>query len=166
MSFREIKPEDFSANPFTSIGKEWMLITSGDEKSYNTMTASWGGVGVLWNKNVAFAFIRPQRYTYEFTEKNDYFSLCFFDDEYKKALSFCGAKSGRDCDKAKETGLTPEFSEDAPYFEQAKAVLICKKLYAQPLEEQFVIDQNIKGNYVNNDYHKMYVGEIVKLLVK
>lgn len=166
MSFKEISCENYNANPFTSIGKEWMLITSGDKNNYNTMTASWGGVGVLWNKNVVFAFIRPQRYTYEFIENNEYFSLCFFDEQYKSALSFCGTKSGRDYDKAKETGLTANFDFEAPCFEQAKAVLICKKLYAQPFENQFIIDKSIESNYAQNDYHKMYVGEIVKVLEK
>ena len=127
-NFKEISPNEIRDNPFKLIGKDWMLVTAGDKSKFNTMTASWGGVGILWNKPVAFTFIRPQRYTFEFTEQGEYYTLSFFDEEYRKALNFCGTKSGRDYDKVKETGLTPVFSEDAPYFGEAKLVLVCKKL--------------------------------------
>ena len=84
---------------------KWCLITAGNKDSYNTMTASWGAMGELWNKDACFIFIRPQRYTLEFTEREELFTLSFFSEEYKNALMFCGRNSGRDCDKAKETGL-------------------------------------------------------------
>ena len=101
------------------------------------MTVSWGSVGIMWNKPVAFTFIRPQRYTFGFLEKNGMFTMSFFDEEYRKALQICGTKSGRDIDKVAATGLTPAFTEDGvPYFEEAKLVLICKKLYAQDLNEE------------------------------
>lgn len=165
MNFKEINCEELKFNPFTKIGKEWMLITAGTEEKYNTMTASWGGLGVLWNKNVAFAFIRPQRYTLEFVKNSDYFTLSFFEDDYKKALSFCGKYSGRDYDKAKETNLTPCFNFEAPTFEQAKLVLVCKKLYSQYLTEESVIEESVKNNYPTNDYHEMFIGEIVHCYV-
>ena len=100
-NFKEVPISELSFNPFTLIDKEWMLITAGDAEKCNTMTASWGGLGELWKKYVSFIFIRPQRYTLEFIEKKDYYSLCFFDKEFKSALSYCGAKSGRDVDKIK-----------------------------------------------------------------
>ncbi|MEG2054648.1 MAG: flavin reductase, partial [Oscillospiraceae bacterium] len=153
-------------NIFDLIGKKWMLVTAGDKESYNTMTASWGGVGVLWNKNVAFSFIRPQRYTFEFLESNSSYTLSFYNVDWKKSLSLCGSNSGRDIDKAKETGLIPVFNQNAPYFEQAKLVLVCKKLYGQFLNKESIIDSELTGSYTNNDYHKMYVGEIVKVLIK
>ena len=128
MAFREIDPKELTGNPFERIGSQWMLVTAGDQNRYNTMTASWGGLGVMWGKNVAYTVIRPQRYTYEFMESNDTYTLSFYGKEYKTALNFCGSKSGRDVDKAKETGLTPVFSEAAPYFEQAEIVLVCRKL--------------------------------------
>ena len=160
-------PETLSQNAFKLIGKDWMLITAGDEEKYNTMTASWGGVGVLWNESVAFAFIRPQRYTYEFTENNGLFTLSFFDEEYRSALRFCGANSGRDCDKAEKTGLTPVHEDGLTYFAEAKLVLVCEKLYAQDLTaESFVDKAIIDKNYPNNDFHRMYVGKIVKCLKK
>ncbi len=166
----KFKQADISAlnfNPFTKISKEWMLVTAGSEQKNNTMTASWGGVGVLWNKNVSFVFIRPQRYTLGFIEQQDCYSLCFFDEEYRAALSYCGTKSGRDVDKVKETGLTPVYDEAAPYFAQAKLVLICRKLYKQDIDASCILADGIDhANYPNKDYHKMFIGEIEKVLIK
>lgn len=162
---REISPFELNENFFKAIGKDWTLVTAGDKNKYNTMTASWGSVGIMWNKPVAFTFIRPQRYTYEFMENSDYYTLSVYGEEYRSALTLCGTRSGRDIDKAKETGLTPVFDEKAPYFAQAKMVLVCRKMYAQNLNEDSVIDESIKSNYADNDYHKMYVSEIVKVLV-
>lgn len=165
--FREIKCEDLNKNIFDTVGREWMLITAGDKESFNTMTASWGGLGVLWSRNVAFCFVRPERYTFKFTEDNEYFSLAFFGGEYKKELAFCGSKSGRDTDKAEACGFTPCFDENAPYFEQAQTVLICKKLFAQQFDESSFVDKSILDTYYNGDgYHMAYVGEIVKVLRK
>jgi flavin reductase (DIM6/NTAB) family NADH-FMN oxidoreductase RutF len=141
-------------------------VTSGDKDKFNTMTISWGGVGIMWGKNVAFTFIRPQRYTYEFIEKGDFYSMSFFDEEYKDALKFCGSKSGRDYDKVKETGLTTAFTEDGvPYFVEAKLVLICKKMYAQTLNEESIVDAEAVSKWYDNDFHKMYVSEITNVLV-
>lgn len=162
---REISPYELNDNVFQTIGKDWLLVTSGNEEKYNTMTASWGSLGIMWNKPVAFTFIRPQRYTYEFLENNEYFTLSVYGEEYRNALKICGTKSGRDIDKAKETGLTPVFDEKAPYFEQARLVLVCRKMYAQDLNEESIIDESIKANYSANDYHRMYASEIVKVLV-
>lgn len=166
--FTEIIPQDITDNPFKAIGRDWMLITAGNLNSYNTMTASWGGLGVLWGKNVAFCVIRPTRHTYGFIEKADTFTLSFFDDEFKKALSFCGSHSGRDIDKAKETGLTAaETDNGSVYFSEARLVLECRKLYFDDIDPENFIDPNINAaNYSEKDYHRMYVGEIVKVLSK
>ena len=165
--FQPIKPTDITDNTFSLIGKDWMLITAGTPGSYNTMTASWGGVGVLWNRNVCFIFVRPTRYTYEFLEKNDPFSLSFFTDEWKKALSFCGSKSGRDVDKARETGLRPFAGKNKTTgFEQARLVIECKKLYYHDFDPDRFLDPSIEENYSKNDYHRMYVGEILSVNVK
>ena len=166
MSFQELDTQSLTMNPFSLIGDKWMLITSGNQEKYNTMTASWGSVGVMWGKNVVFAFIRPQRYTFEFVEKEEYFTLSFYPDEYKKALSLCGKVSGRDVDKAKEANLTPIFDEQAPYFEEANLVLVCKKLYAQNLSSEYFCEKDLDKFYPIKDYHKMFVGEIVKVLAK
>lgn len=164
--FKEISANSLNENFFKLIGEKWMLITAGKEKNLNMMTASWGGVGVLWNKNVAFSFIRPNRYTFEFTEQNDYYTLSFYDDEFKSELSFCGTNSGRDVDKIEKTGFTPIFDEAAPYFKESKLVLVCKKIYTQYLAPELFLDPTIEQNYPLKDYHKMYVGEIEKVLIK
>ena len=165
--FNEIDLKSNSLNPFTKIGKEWMLITAGNEENFNTMTASWGGLGVLWNKDVAFTFIRPSRYTFEFTEREEYFSLCFFPEEYRNALMFCGRNSGRDCDKIAQTGLTPKFIDGVPCFEEASLVLICKKMYSQEMNDACAFCDDVRKNYAENEpYHTFYVGEIVKAYKK
>ena len=159
---KEISINELNMNPFTKIGKEWMLITAGSEESFNTMTASWGAMAELWNEDVCFIFIRPQRYTYEFTEKNNRFTLSFFSEEYKKALTFCGRNSGRDCDKAKETGLTPKAIDGSMGFKESRLTIVCEKLYYQDLDPKGFIDETLDSkNYALKDYHRMYVGKIV-----
>ena len=154
-------------NPFEMIGKDWMLVTAGNENGWNTMTASWGFMGVMWGKNVATTVIRPQRYTKEFIDKNEYFTLSFFEEEQRGALAYCGKYSGRDVDKAKETGLAPLFVDGTTAFEQAKTIIVCKKLYVQDMDPESFVDTSIDGQwYPDKDYHTAYVGEIVAVYVK
>ncbi len=164
MGFRETNIRDIKTSAVELISDRWMLVTAGNETSFNTMTASWGGVGELWKKDVVFTFIRPQRYTFEFMEKSDYFTLCFFDG-YKKELALCGAKSGREIDKVKECGFTP-VSDSGVYFKEASLVLICKKLAYQDMDPKGFLDPSIMDNYAEGDFHRTYVGEILKVLVK
>lgn len=160
---KEINIMELNFNPFKRINNDWCLITAGDEKSFNTMTASWGGVGILWSKPVATCYIRPQRYTKEFVDKSQYFTMSFFPDGYRKALSFCGTYSGRDHDKPAETGLTPVFTDGAVTFGEANLVLVCRKLYAQEMTEDSFTDKNVlTSNYPSKDLHTIYIGEIVK----
>lgn len=167
MSFQEVPVQELAMNPFEMVGNQWMLVTAGDQAGYNTMTASWGGMGVMWNRNVAVTVIRPQRYTMEFVEAKRYYTLSFYPSQYKKALAFCGSTSGRDVDKAEETGLTPAFDQAAPYFQEASLVLVCRKLYAQPMDPACFIERSLDAeHYPDKDYHKMFVGEVVKALVK
>lgn len=167
MKFSETPVEQLTDNPFRLIGKDWMLITAGTLESWNTMTASWGGLGILWNKPVAFAFIRPTRHTFGFAERNDRFTLSFFDETHRDALTLCGTKSGRDTDKAKETGLVPVAgSPGTVYFEQARLVLECRKLHAQDLDPDGFIDPAIHDTYQDEDFHRMYVGEVFRCLVR
>ncbi|MBQ7821781.1 MAG: flavin reductase [Clostridia bacterium] len=165
---REITPNEINGNTFKLIGSDWMLITAAkNDGSVNTMTASWGGVGVLWNKNVCFVFIRPQRYTYEFTEDADEFTLSFYPEEMRNALTVCGRKSGRDCDKISEAGLIPAKLDNTVYFEGAKLVMKVKKLYKTQLEKSEFIDSLIPNTvYPTNDYHYVYICEIEKVLEK
>ncbi len=165
-TFHEITPAEMGGDVFTRIGKQWMLVGAGNAQSHNMMTASWGGLGVLWNKPVSTVYIRPSRYTMEFVEREKYYALCFFGEEYREALTFCGRHSGRDGDKCAQTGMTPCFDEAAPYFEQAELVLICRKLYAQDMDPALFLDDAIENNYHGSDYHRVYIGEIVKVLSK
>ena len=166
--FAEIKPEQITDNTFKLIGKDWMLITAGSPESYNTMTASWGGLGVLWNKDVCFCFVRPSRYTYDFMEKADSFTLSFFDEQYREALKLCGTKSGRDIDKAAATGLTPisGITAGTTCFSEASIVVECRKIYFQDLIPENFLDPSIEDSYNGSDYHRMYIGEIAKIRIK
>ncbi|MBP7177012.1 MAG: flavin reductase [Thermoclostridium sp.] len=166
--FIEMKPAEITDNPFKLIGTDWMLITAGNMNSWNTMTASWGGLGFLWNRNAAICFVRPSRHTYSFMENNKYFTLSFFDSSYRKALNYCGSHSGREYDKAAETGLTPiAGEEDFVYFEQARLVLVCEKLYSQDFDPaRFTNPELIAMNYPLGDYHRMYAGGIISCLKK
>ena len=168
MAFRKIDISEPPLNPFDKIDKQWMLLTGGDKDSFNTMTASWGQLGVLWNKNVLTCYIRPNRYTYDFVEKGECFTASFYGEEYRSALSFCGSHSGRDCDKAKETGLTPAEVDGCMAFEEAELVLVCRKLYSYDLQESgFLTDDGIPGKFFGTDpYHRAYISEIVGEYVK
>lgn len=164
--FKEIKPEELAGNVFDMIGKKWMLVTAGPRSGFNTMTASWGGLGILWGKPVSFTFVRPQRYTLGFMEKHTYYTLSFYDEKYRDALSFCGSHSGRDTDKIKATGLTPAADGDAVYFSEASAVLVCRKLYVQDLSPASFAENELSKYYTQKDYHREYIGEIEKVLIK
>lgn len=164
-SFKEISPEVLRKNTFQMIGKEWMLITAGDETKVNTMTASWGGLGVMYGKPVAFVVVRPQRYTKEFIDREDTFSLSFLDKAYKKTLNYLGTVSGRHEDKIAKSGLNVVYSDGTPYFNEARHVLICKKLYKQSLIGEGLLDQKLDNTwYSNKDYHILYIAEITKAL--
>ena len=130
------------------------------------MTASWGGTGILWGKPVAFCFIRPQRYTYTFTEAGNHLTLSFFHGEKRDALKLCGSRSGRDCDKITLAGLTPVIEQPYVWFAEAETVLKCTKLYADDIKEACFVDRSLLSNYENKDFHKMYICEITEVLEK
>lgn len=163
--FKEILPEVLRKNPFQLIGKEWMLITAGNEEKANTMTASWGGLGVMYGKNVAYIVVRPQRYTKEFLDQEATFSLCFLDKEYRSALNYLGTVSGRNEDKIANSGLTLDFLDETPYFGEASNVLFCRKLFRQPMQEDAILDEKLNQTwYPGKDYHILYIAEITKVL--
>ena len=127
--FKVIKPEELDKNPFISFAQEWPILTAGRIGAYNGMTIGWGGLGVLWRKNVATVYVRRQRHTFQFLEKEPFFGLSFLNKTYKEAITFFGSKSGRDYDKAKETGLTPvAFVDKAVYFDESELVILLKKI--------------------------------------
>jgi flavin reductase (DIM6/NTAB) family NADH-FMN oxidoreductase RutF len=168
---------EFTGSPVRRIADEWMLITAGNAAlgagNWNTMTASWGAFGELWNRDAVFIFIRPGRRTRAFVDDNPLFTLSFFEEKYHKALAFCGEKSGRDYDKAAETGLTPIVFgggiaggsiSGAIAFQEASEIIVCRKIYAQDIDPACFLDLSIESNYPQKDYHRMYAGEVLTLL--
>ena len=167
MSFHEVKPEELQINPFTTIGSDWLLVTAGNEEKCNTMTASWGGMGVLWRKNVVTIYIRPQRYTKEFIDKNERFTLSVLGNEYRNALNICGSRSGRDVDKFQEAHITPYFLDGTTAVEEADMIFVCRKMYQQWMDQECFDDKDAdKLCYPDKDYHMVYVAEIEKVLVR
>lgn len=166
---REIDVKELMLNPMMKIAKEWMLITAGtEENGYNTMTASWGHLGSLWGHGgglpTATIFVRPQRYTKQFVDREPLFTLTFFPEAYKAKLAYLGAHSGRDEDKIAKMGLTPVFGEGYTAFAEASLTLVCRKLYRAPIVEEGFIDRAVMEDcYPERDFHDMYVGEIVKV---
>lgn len=166
-NYKEIKPEQLDKNIFQLINDGWMLITAKKDDKINTMTASWGGFGIIWNKKVAYTVMRPQRYTKEFVDGSDRFTLCFFDKEYKKTLSYLGSVSGRNDDKISKSNLTVNLVNDVPYFEEADMVIVCRKLYTQDMKpESFIIKDLDNEFYPKKDYHTLYLSEIERIYIK
>ncbi len=167
MAFLEVAIDSLEFNPFEKIGKQWMLITAGDEKKSNTMTASWGGLGIMWGKKVATAYIRPQRYTKEFVDQAERFTLSFLPEDHRKELNICGTVSGKDVeDKWKEAGLHPYLCDGTVGIEEAEMIFVCRKMYHQDmLPECFDEKEHDEKWYVQKDYHTMYIAEIEKVLV-
>lgn len=159
--FKTIRAEEIPDNLFKLTGKDWMLITAGNKKEYNMMTASWGTAGVLWRKPVIFTFVRPQRYTYEFMEKNAYFSVSFFEEKYREILNICGTTSGRDLNKMNIEGLTPmSMPTHTVSFREARLILECRKIYFDDIDPAFFQVFDLETIYPAKDYHRFYVGEI------
>ena len=156
--------ENFS-NAFDKIGKQWMLITASDGEKVNAMTASWGGLGVIWGKKVAYIFVRESRYTKEFIDKNDTLSLAFFSEDKKSMLGYMGKTSGRDEDKIAKAGLNVYMKDGIPVFKEAENTLLCKKLYAGAISPSDFVDDSIDTTwYADKDYHTMYIVEILDVV--
>ena len=168
-NFREITPSQLNSSPFDLIGNDWILITAPDEtkeSGASAMTASWGGLGVLWNKQVATIYVRPQRYSYKLCENAERISLCFLPEEYRAALTYCGRNSGRDKDKLKDCSLDCTKIDGVPVINQSKLALICKKAYADTLKKENFTDQQHIKHYPADYFHRVYILEIEKILVK
>lgn len=167
MERQPIAIKEFSVPLFETFNDNWMLLTAGTmgTGNFNTMTVSWGCLGVLWNKPIAIAFVRPQRHTYRFMESSPDFTLTAFPPECHDALLLLGTKSGRDGDKVAESGLTPVASGKvaSPCFAEAKLVVECRKIYRDDLKPEFFLDPAIEGNYPTKDYHRIYLGEVVAI---
>ncbi len=163
--YKLVAPELLRKNPFQMFGKDWMLITAGNKEKVNTMTASWGGLGVMYGKNVAYVVIRPHRYTKEFVDQEETFSLSFFDKSYRKTMSYLGTVSGRNEDKITKSKLTVVRYGDTPYFDEARLVFICKKLFKQALNPDSLLYEQLKQTwYPGGDNHTLYIAEITDVL--
>ncbi len=162
--YHEIGADEIERNVFTLIGKDWLLVTGGNRAGFNSMTASWGGMGVLWNKNVAFVFIRRTRYTLEFIEKQPEFSLSVYPERYRnELLQIFGRKSGRDCDKVAESGFTPvETPAGTVAYAEASLVMSCRKLYAGQLVKENILDQTARTTMYapDEEAHQVFIAEI------
>ncbi len=158
-------------NAIDLISKEWMLVTAKKDDKVNTMTASWGGIGFLWNKPVAIIFIRPERYTHDFIEASDRLTLSFYGEEHRKALQICGSKSGRDTDKIKEAELSPiQLESGSITFEQSRMTLDCRKLFKSDMQAANFIDKSLLERWYNDQpgggLHTIYVVEIENVYTK
>ena len=167
--FESIDAKQLPDNPFTLIGTDWMLVTAGTMEHHNNLTASWGGVGVLWNKPVATIYIRPQRHTKQFIDGSDYFTLSVLPNELRSILTFCGRNSGRDVNKDEACDLHPFLTDvqnpQSVAYSEARLILVCRKLYSDSIKENGFIDSAVSdANYPQKDFHQMYIGEIVQVL--
>lgn len=165
--FQKVDFDQLDINPFEMIGKNWMLVTAGNEEKVNTMTASWGGVGVMWGKNVAYVFIRESRYTKEFIDREGTFSLSFPNETYRKEMKFLGAVSGRDEDKITESGVHVGYMDGIPYIDEGSMIMTCRVMSKTSINKEDYIDGSIDSAwYANGDYHTMYIAEITGVYVR
>ena len=168
MGFKKVDVKTLEMKPFEKIGSEWMLISAAKDGKANTMTASWGGIGVLWGKNVATVYIRPQRHTKEFVDAGDTFTISFFGGEHMKELGYLGKVSGKDVpDKIEQSGLHLTEVDGQPGFEEATQVLVCRKLYHDEIKpENFYEPEEDERWSPEKDYHTMYIAEIRECWVR
>lgn len=162
MSLKQIDASTLTFNPFEKLSKQWALVSAGNLDKFNMMTVSWGAVGVIWGKPSVTAYIRQTRYTKEFIDQNDTFTLTFLKDGHREALNVLGSKSGRDMDKMKDSGLTPVEVDGNVTFAEADLVLVCRKRFVQDMpKENFLQQETLDRWYADQNYHTMYIGEIV-----
>ena len=166
-TFQPFPMELLDLNTFTKFGKEWALVSSGTKKKANTMTIGWGGIGVMWGKNVAYVFVRESRYTKELLDKGEFFSIAFLNEMYRDKLRYCGEHSGREGEKFEGAGLTLNSKHSIPYPDEANLVFLCQKMAAVPItEENFTISKIKEKWYPEGDYHTMYIAEIIEVLTR
>ena len=154
----------FNTEIFSQFDKKWALLTAGNLEKFNTMTVSWGGLGTIWNKSVATVYVRLSRYTHEFMDNNEYFTVSFFPEDRKKILAVLGSKSGREIDKIHNSGLTPVRAGESVSFKEAEITLVCRKLFCQRVELSNIPDEIVKACYSSGDPHDMYIGEVVYII--
>ena len=157
---------NFETDILTVFDKKWALLTAGNKDSFNTMTVSWGGMGTIWGKPVATVYVRTSRYTHEFMDREDYFTVSFYPEKYKKTLGVLGSKSGREIDKMNDSGLTAKEIQGSMTFSEAEITLVCRKMFMQRLEPSNITDKEAAKFYDNDAPHDMYIGEIIDIIKK
>ncbi len=155
---------EFTTDVFSVFDRKWALLTAGEKDSFNTMTISWGGLGTLWGKPVASVYVRQSRYTHDFLDKNDYFTVSFYPEACRKTLGVLGSRSGRDMDKMHESGLTPAAAGPSVTFVEAACTLVCKKLFRQTLDPANIPGEIVDALYKTDAPHDLYIGEVVDIL--
>ena len=154
----------FNTEIFSQFDKKWALLSAGEPDNFNTMTVSWGGLGTIWNRSVATVYVRLSRYTHEFMDKYDYFTVSFYPEDRKKTLAVLGSKSGRDMDKIHNSGLTSVSAGKSVSFKEAEVTLVCRKLFCQRVELSNIPEDIVKACYSSGDPHDMYIGEVVDII--
>ena len=154
----------FNTEIFTQFDNTWGLLCAGTMEHHNAMSISWGGMGTLWNKPVVTVYVNPLRYTYQFMEANEYFTVSFLPAELKKAHGVMGAKSGRDTDKDKEAHLTPVQAGESVTYAEAEVTLLCRKIYYDDFEIDRVPADVVEEHYITEPVHRMYIGEVIDII--
>jgi flavin reductase (DIM6/NTAB) family NADH-FMN oxidoreductase RutF len=155
---------ELTVDIFSQFDKKWALLTSGTKDKFNSMTISWGGAGTLWSKPVVTTYVRTSRYTHDFMDENEYFTISFYPEDMKQILGVFGSKSGRDIDKMNYEGLTAKEAGESVTFEEAELTLVCKKLFKQKLDEKNMPENIVKAFYEGDASHDMYIGEVVDII--
>jgi len=167
MELKSIDFTHFNLRPVQQWDNQWFLLTAGNfaRKHFNSMTVAWGSIGVMWSKPFVQVVVRPTRYTYQFMNEYDTFTLCAFPKAYRQALTLLGSRSGRDGDKIGASGLTPipATQVTAPAYAEAELILECRKIYWDDFEPVRFLDASIENNYSQSDYHRIYFGEILTI---
>ena len=156
----------FKTEPFKDFAQDWAILTAGEKSNFNSMTIGWGGMGTLWQKSVVTVYVKPIRYTHEFMEKYDYFSVSFYSKEFRKALGIMGSTSGRDTDKVKASGLTPVYANNTVSYKEAKTTIYLKKIYSQEMNEKTMPQEVIDTYYETEAPHTIFIGEVVEIVEK
>ena len=159
---KEINVSQLTLNPFERLHKQWALLSAGTPEAFNMMTVSWGALGVIWQKPSCTIYVRESRYTKEFIDRNELFTVSFLKEGSREALNLLGSKSGREINKMTESGLTPVFMNGTPTFAEAELVLVCRKVFSVPMPLENMLDPaTVKANYPSDDPHVQYIGEII-----
>ena len=156
--------KNFNTEIFNQFDKKWALLTAGTPNDFNTMTISWGGMGTLWGRPVVTVYVRPNRHTYGYINANDYFTVSFYPEAYRKDLGVLGSLSGRDGDKVAKTDLTPAEVAHGVTFKEAELTFVCRKLYVQDMDGAAIAPEVMAECYSGEPVHRMYIGEVVEVL--